>query len=153
VQQEKTTSVIFSDRLKELMVERETTQDAVAQACDVSQAAVSKWVKGIIPNGEQVARLAALFDVSTDYLLGRQTTITRYKETPTVRDELHDKLREIERSDPEGFTTAKTVIETLYHKTPRGRKAVGLRVKPKSEQDAESELLDAAVEETRRRKK
>lgn len=127
------------------MKRQDKNQDVVAKACDVSQAAVSKWTTGTVPNGEMVARLADLFGVSADYLLGRaDKSPVRYTAMPEPTGELHDQLREIHRSDPESFSAAKSVIETLYRKTPRGRRAIGVRVKSVKEAQEEQDILDAA---------
>ncbi len=51
------------------------TQEAVANALDVSIAAVSKWETGnSCPDIELLPKLAALFDVSLDYLMGYTRT-------------------------------------------------------------------------------
>jgi len=51
------------------------TQEAVANALDVSIAAVSKWETGnSCPDIELLPKIAALFDVSLDYLMGYTRT-------------------------------------------------------------------------------
>lgn len=58
-------------RLKDLRVEMELTQGQVAQRIGVTASVVSAYETGIRqPSLESLIKLACLFDVSTDYLLG-----------------------------------------------------------------------------------
>jgi transcriptional regulator with XRE-family HTH domain len=69
VQEEKTTKVKFADTLKGLMRARGISQVDLAKYLGVTQAAVSKWMRGSVPRGELFTRLAAFFEVPSDYLL------------------------------------------------------------------------------------
>ena len=61
----------FAERLKELRIEHNLTQKALATGIGVTQAAVARWeAKLQIPNIEIAIKVATFFDVSTDYLLG-----------------------------------------------------------------------------------
>lgn len=42
----------------------------IAKEIGVSSATVTKWKRGVIPNGETLKKIADYFDVTTDYLLG-----------------------------------------------------------------------------------
>lgn len=62
----------FQERLKELRTEKGWTQKALAQKLSVSDDCVFFWEKGRSePSLQQVLDLAELFDVTTDFLLGR----------------------------------------------------------------------------------
>lgn len=62
----------FSQNLKTLRRERSFSQANVAEKIDVSQQCVSQWELGIIePTLTMLWRLADLFDVSVDELIGR----------------------------------------------------------------------------------
>lgn len=62
----------FSTRLKLLRKEKGFTQSDVARMFFVDKTAVSKWELGLnFPNQNIQTRLADLFGVSVDYLLGR----------------------------------------------------------------------------------
>lgn len=62
----------FSTRLKLLRKEKGFTQSDVARMVFIDKTAVSKWELGLnFPNQNIQTRLADLFGVSVDYLLGR----------------------------------------------------------------------------------
>ena len=62
---------IFAERLKELRLERNLSQKALADAIGVSDIAVSRWEsKTRIPNIEILKLIAEYFGVSSDYLIG-----------------------------------------------------------------------------------
>lgn len=62
----------FSTRLKILRKEKGFTQSDVARMVFIDKTAVSKWELGLnFPNQNIQTRLADLFGVSVDYLLGR----------------------------------------------------------------------------------
>ena len=70
MQPHNTTLVVFAGQLRALMQERKVTQVRLAQEFRVSQAAVSKWLKGTVPSGETLVRLAHFFGVSPEELVG-----------------------------------------------------------------------------------
>ena len=62
---------IFCKRIKELREEKELTQKALAEQLNTTNSAVCDWEKGRTqPDLEMLAKLAWLFEVSTDYLVG-----------------------------------------------------------------------------------
>ena len=66
---------MFAQRLKELRKLRGISQGALSNELGLSQQAVGKWETGrSTPDPAMLARIAAFFDVSTDYLLGRTET-------------------------------------------------------------------------------
>ncbi len=52
------------------MRERRVTQVRLADEFQVSQAAVSKWLKGSVPSGVTLVRLARFFGVTAEELVG-----------------------------------------------------------------------------------
>lgn len=65
---------MFEERLKALRKEHKMSQKALAEKMFVSQQAVARWEstkEKASPNPETLARLAQLFGVSVDYLLGK----------------------------------------------------------------------------------
>lgn len=61
----------FSERLKELRVEKNISQTKLANAMKVGQSCVSGWEKQWRePNFNALIKLAKYFEVTTDYLLG-----------------------------------------------------------------------------------
>lgn len=62
----------FASRLKELRKKHGLTQKEIAKLIGISQSSYSNWENGNTePSLENVVRLAKLFGVTTDYLLGR----------------------------------------------------------------------------------
>lgn len=61
----------LGDQLKELRHERNLKQSALAKMLSVDQRTISNWETGIRePDYEMLVKIAKLFDVTTDYLLG-----------------------------------------------------------------------------------
>jgi len=62
---------IFSERLKELRIEKGLSQRELAKMVNLSHNAIAQWEsESRIPNAEAVVILAKFFNVTTDYLLG-----------------------------------------------------------------------------------
>lgn len=63
---------MFNDRLKELRLANNFSQVDMANRLSVSKQAVSNWENdNIQPSIEMLIKIADLFGVTTDYLLGR----------------------------------------------------------------------------------
>ena len=61
----------FSERIKELRIERSLSQMQLAKACNISQSAIAKWELGKTePTASAIIVLAEFFNESADYLLG-----------------------------------------------------------------------------------
>lgn len=59
--------------IKDLRSEKNMSQAALAKAIGVSQKAIDFWERGINqPKANYIVQLADFFDVSCDFLLGRQ---------------------------------------------------------------------------------
>jgi len=59
-------------RLRELRLRKMMTQQALADFLGIRQSAVLKYESGrVVPPPDKLAKLAELFGVTTDYLLGR----------------------------------------------------------------------------------
>lgn len=64
---------IFPTRLRQLIEEKSTTITAVAKELGISRQAVSQYTMGIgQPNADKLLQIAEYFDVSCDWLVGRQ---------------------------------------------------------------------------------
>lgn len=62
---------IFCERLKELREEQNLSIKQLAKELQVSDAAVSRWERGLrIPSIENLYNIAVFFKVSSDFLLG-----------------------------------------------------------------------------------
>ena len=61
----------FSERLKELRLEKNLTQSELAQETGISQAGIAKWETGDRnPSVDCLIILAKFFGVTIDYLVG-----------------------------------------------------------------------------------
>ena len=75
---------MISLRIKELRAEKKVSQKELSDQLFVSPQAISKWERNeATPNPEAIAKMAEIFDVSADYLLGR----TDQKEKPPMENE------------------------------------------------------------------
>lgn len=62
----------FSKRLQELRKSKNLSQPELAAIIDVSDRSISAWERGLtLPNTETAIKIADYFNVSTDYLFGR----------------------------------------------------------------------------------
>ena len=62
---------IFAERLRDLRVEKGVGQNKLAADLGLSNASISYWENGKQePTASAIVKLAAYFDVPTDYLLG-----------------------------------------------------------------------------------
>lgn len=67
---------MLSIRLKELRISHSLTQVDFAQKLSVTKQTVSNWENNNIqPSIDMLVKIADYFNISTDYLLGRETTM------------------------------------------------------------------------------
>ncbi len=70
----------FSECVSRLRRERNLTQNEVSKALALSRQTVSNWEKGTIePNISVLAKIAAYYGVSADFLLGNKSYTTQYE--------------------------------------------------------------------------
>lgn len=63
------------DRIKQLREQKGLTQAALARMLNVTRSRVNAWEMGIsVPSTQSLVQLAEIFDISTDYLLGIDTS-------------------------------------------------------------------------------
>ena len=68
---------MIAEKLKLLREKRNMTQTDVAKELGITRSSVNAWEMGIsVPSTQYVIELARLFGVSTDYLLGLDSTST-----------------------------------------------------------------------------
>lgn len=61
----------FGDRIKQLRVENNLTQDVLSEKINISQSAISVWESSLrVPSALIVIEFSIFFNVSSDYLLG-----------------------------------------------------------------------------------
>ncbi len=67
---------MFSDRLRKLREEKGITQFDMAKAINISRTSLSSYELGVrTPDIDVLERIANFFNVSSDYLLGRENEI------------------------------------------------------------------------------
>lgn len=83
----------FWKQLYTTCMERETTPNEVAKKLGISSGAVSNWkLKDVIPRGKTIEILADYFNVSVDYLLGKE-------KKPSDNGELEEYLEELRSNE------------------------------------------------------
>jgi len=71
----------FSERLRKLRTDKELSQAKLAVALGTHQQTVDRWERGLIePSMEVIIQIAVFFDVTTDYLLGLNSDISKIVE-------------------------------------------------------------------------
>lgn len=68
---------VFAQRLKQLRRRRGISQRVLSELCGLSKSAVQLYEHGRIPSAGSLIALADFFNVSTDYLLGRDSYSAR----------------------------------------------------------------------------
>lgn len=77
---------MLSERIRQLRQDRGLSQVDLARRLNVTKQSVSNWENdNIQPSIEMLQRIADIFSVSTDYLLGRENR--RYLEISGLTDE------------------------------------------------------------------
>ena len=66
---------MVSDRIRLLRERRGLTQSELAKQLGITRSSVNAWEQGIsVPSTQYIVELAAIFTISTDYLLGVEST-------------------------------------------------------------------------------
>ncbi len=82
------------ERIRSLRKQRELTQEELAELAGIARGSIGRYETGVVyPSQEVIVKLASIFNVTTDYLLG--------KESPTGEDDEVWELREALRRDPD----------------------------------------------------
>ena len=77
---------MFYDIVNNLCKERKTTITRMAEEIGLSNAAPTSWRKGSVPKLTTLEKISKYFDVSVDYLLGKEER-EETKKTPTQKGE------------------------------------------------------------------
>jgi transcriptional regulator with XRE-family HTH domain len=88
---------LFWERFNSLCRENKTNPTRIGADLGIKAPSVTKWKKGGMPSNENLMKIASMFNVTTDYLLGR--TDERYtpaqlgtEKTPTPEGEGWDSV-------------------------------------------------------------
>ena len=97
-------------KLRELRIEKGFSMSNLAIKIGVSDAAISNWENGINePKANYIVKLANIFNVSTDYLLGRENEVGFVEVTPTLTSDqqelldLYDRMNYRDKNQLLGF--------------------------------------------------
>lgn len=119
--------------LGELRNKKDVSQEIVAEACGISRVTLARYENGSrIPKAENVARLAAYYGVTSDYILGRDQEETAKQSidndveirflarggehlSPERRKKVEALLASLMDLDDEALDQAGQVID-IYHK-------------------------------------
>ena len=104
--------MIFGQKLKELRRKHKITQEQLAKIINVERSSIGKYEStNTIPSKETLLKIAQYFNVSTDYLLGNESTQQKRESKKTIETE---KITEQE----------KTLLETFRSTTELGRQRI-----------------------------
>lgn len=68
---------MVSERIKQLREQKGYTQADLAKRLGITRSSVNAWEMGIsVPSTQYIVELSNMFKVSTDYLLGQDTSAT-----------------------------------------------------------------------------
>ncbi|MCP0886966.1 helix-turn-helix domain-containing protein [Ligilactobacillus sp. WILCCON 0076] len=116
---------MFSQKLKELRLNKNYTQEYVGKILHVSYKTVGAWERGTRqPTVEAIQGISKLFGVSTDYLLDRENKTSNNSDEKDLKDFLDQNLekgmtyadKELTEEDKERLKIALTQVFWKYHK-------------------------------------
>jgi transcriptional regulator with XRE-family HTH domain len=137
MQPKNSTIVVFAGRLRTLMQEKKVTQVRLAQEFRVSQAAVSKWLKGTVPSGETLVRLAHFFGATPEELVGLDSL--RRSELKPQGSQLSAKSI-AGLGKPHSLASLDAEVETLFDKL-KSRVKDGILGCPPKEREARLKVI------------
>lgn len=102
---------LFSDRLMLLMKEQGLSQKILASRSNVTESAMSYYVKGLrTPSGEVLARIAKALNTTSDYLLG----ITDNSNLTDEVEELKYLQRNLGKLDKSQLKKAEEMLKIMF---------------------------------------
>ncbi len=106
-------SNIISARLRELRASKGVSQDAAAEACEISRVGLARYETGQrVPVVKIASRLAEYYGVSVEYLLGKDSTDPTEK-APTQDDARAEAKMLLEKMDDEQYQAALQYLKFL----------------------------------------
>lgn len=92
---------LFAERLSELMLEENLTQNALAEKVNIDRSAISRYLSGRkLPTYSILIKLADYFHCTTDFLLAleNENTCSEFKECPPFKEQLHFLLEKYKKT-------------------------------------------------------
>lgn len=99
---------MFYEIVNNLCKERKTTITRMAEDIGLSNAAPTSWRKGAVPKLTTLEKISKYFDVSVDYLLGKE-----HKKTPTPAKGERDYLAIMNAFDQADESTREAILLLL----------------------------------------
>lgn len=106
---------MFTERLKAARKAAGFSQSAIAKLLFISQQAYAKYETGAAsPNPETLAKITAILNVSTDFLLGREDEDTKKEIAALSDDDLNlEIIKLLTELSPETREMALKILQTL----------------------------------------
>lgn len=102
--------MLHGERLRTLRLANKYTQNYLAQILGLNIRQIPRYEAGEVdPSGEVVARMADIFNVSTDYLLGRTDDPTPCAESENLTPKERAVLAALRRGEP--LAAIKVIVE------------------------------------------
>ena len=86
---------MFWKKFLEICAERGESPNGVAKKVGISSCSVTSWKKGGTPRDSSLLKIASYFDVSVDYLLGKEEKPADEGELSETEKQLIDALRDV----------------------------------------------------------
>ena len=105
----------FKERFQELKKKAGFTNEKIAEKLNLSEDRVKKWNDKALPTLEHMVKLADIFQVSVDYMLGRDdcTSVENeyIHEVTGLSDKALKKLKSIKKGRPEALYAVNRLLE------------------------------------------
>lgn len=113
--------MVFGKRIKQLRTERKWTQEYVCERLNISSGALSRYETGMYePKSlELVKDFANLFEVTTDYLLGKTNERTHNN---IDSQEIRAIARDVAKLNPEKKELFKNLLKQMSDKADEAKK-------------------------------
>ena len=103
-------NMIFGSRIKQLRQEAGLTMEELARKLDVTKSRVNMWEnKGVVPRHDVLTKVASIFSVTTDYLLGYDSENIN-SEDP----KLEYLQRGLKKMDKNELETAEKLLKAMF---------------------------------------
>ena len=103
----------YGDRIRQLRIQNEYTQEELAERLSLTKQAVSQWERAVRePGFETLEMIADFFNVDTDYLIGREDHTTLL--LSGIEHELIVRFRELSPAERSLILRSVGINETTY---------------------------------------
>ena len=106
--------MVFSEKIKKLRKEHHLTQIEFAKKFNISNGTIAMWETAKRqPDFDTLLKIADFFDVSVDYLLGREDDLGNVKKQDVLSEEDKDILNQLHALGPFELEAIKIQIKAL----------------------------------------